>query len=123
MYRSVTLTLHLSADIEVLREKFLEVAKEEDDVIEHHKLLCYVTEQSGTAQTVTCYLMTTDPMSGWTAEMHVREKLLAFIRDHHPDWWPREVVVISHQDIARGVKTKDKRSGEAPSDEAPGEKS
>lgn len=83
MYRSVTLTLHLSADIEVLREKFLEVAKEEDDVIEHHKLLCYVTEQSGTAQTVTCYLMTTDPMSGWTAKMHVREKLLAFIRDHH----------------------------------------
>ncbi|NYS61641.1 mechanosensitive ion channel family protein [Vreelandella salicampi] len=123
MYRSLTLTLHLSADIEVLREKFLEVAKEEDDIIEHHKLLCYVTEQSGTAQTVTCYLMTTDPMSGWTAEMHVREKLLAFIRDYHPDWWPREVVVISHQDIARGVKTKDKRSGEAPSDEAPGEKS
>lgn len=123
MYRSVTLTLHLSADIEVLREKFLEVAKEEDDVIEHHKLLCYVTEQSGTAQTVTCYLMTSDPMSGWTAEMRVRERLMAFIRDHHPDWWPREVVVISHEDIARGVKTKDKRSGKVASDEAPGEKS
>ncbi|KPQ24625.1 MAG: hypothetical protein HLUCCA13_08900 [Halomonas sp. HL-48] len=104
MYRSVTLTLHLSADIELIREKFLEVAKEEEDIIEHHKLLCYVTNQSGATQTVTCYLMTSDPMAGWTAEMHVREKLMAFVRDEHPDWWPRDVVVISHQDIALGLK-------------------
>ncbi|OZT76188.1 mechanosensitive ion channel protein MscS [Vreelandella boliviensis LC1] len=102
MYRSLTLTLHLSADIELLRDKFLEVAKEEDSVIEHHKLLCYVTAQTGTAQTVTCYLMTSDPLAGWTAEMNVREQLLAFIRDNHPEWWPREIVVISHNDIARG---------------------
>jgi len=106
MYRSLTLTLHLSADIRLLREKFLEVAKEEDSVIEHHKLLCYVTAQTGTAQTVTCYLMTSDPLAGWTAEMNVREKLLAFIRDNHPEWWPREIVVISHNDIARGAQGK-----------------
>lgn len=110
MYRSLTLTLHLSADIGLLREKFLEVAKEEDSVIEHHKLLCYVTAQTGTAQTVTCYLMTSDPLAGWTAEMNVREKLLAFIRDNHPEWWPREIVVISHNDIARG--SQGKSSGE-----------
>ncbi|MFS8150588.1 mechanosensitive ion channel family protein [Vreelandella titanicae] len=106
MYRSLTLTLHLSADIGLLREKFIEVAKEEDSVIEHHKLLCYVTAQTGTAQTVTCYLMTSDPLAGWTAEMNVREKLLAFIRDNHPEWWPREIVVISHNDIARGAQGK-----------------
>ncbi|MDQ7727843.1 mechanosensitive ion channel domain-containing protein [Halomonas sp. SpR8] len=106
MYRYVELTLHLSADIELIRDKFLEFAKEEDNVIEHHKLLCYVTAQSNTAQTVTCYLMTSDPMAGWTAEMHVREKLMAFIRDNHPEWWPRDVVVISHQDVARGAKVK-----------------
>ncbi|SDN68621.1 mechanosensitive ion channel family protein [Vreelandella arcis] len=130
MYRSVTLTLHLSADIELIREKFLEVAKEEDDIIEHHKLLCYVTSQTGATQTVTCYLMTSDPMSGWTAEMHVREKLMAFIRDHHPDWWPRDVVVISHRDIARG-EGQTQRSINAPNDasseevsdtEAPGDR-
>ena len=113
MYRTLELTLHLSADIELLRDKFLEVAKEEDSVIEHHKLLCYVTAQTGTAQTVTCYLMTSDPLAGWTAEMNVREKLLAFIRDNHPEWWPREIVVISHNDIARGVQGKS--SGEVDS--------
>lgn len=102
MYRTLELTLHLSADIGLLRDKFLEVAKEENSVIEHHKLLCYVTAQTGTAQTVTCYLMTSDPLAGWTAEMNVREKLLAYIRDNYPEWWPRDIVVISHNDIARG---------------------
>ena len=103
----------MSADIDVLRNKFIEFAKEEDSVIEHHKLLCYVTAQTGTAQTVTCYLMTSDPMAGWAAEMSVREKLLAFIRDNYPKWWPREIVVISHNDIARG--TQGKNSGEVDS--------
>ena len=102
MYRTLELTLHLSADIGLLRDKFLEVAKEENSVIEHHKLLCYVTAQTGTAQTVTCYLMTSDPLAGWTAEMNVRERLLAYIRDNYPEWWPRDIVVISHNDIARG---------------------
>ncbi|RCV86306.1 mechanosensitive ion channel family protein [Vreelandella rituensis] len=102
LYRTLELTLHLSADIELLREKFLEYAKQEDNIIEHHKLLCYVTGQTGMAQTIACYLMTSEPMDGWVAEMHVREKLMAFIRDNHPEWWPREVVVLSHQDIALG---------------------
>ncbi|OAZ91430.1 mechanosensitive ion channel family protein [Halomonas sp. G11] len=119
MYRYVELTLHLSADIGLIRDKFFEFAKEEDNVIEHHKLLCYVTAQTATAQTVTCYLMTSDPMAGWTAEMHVREKLMAFIRDNHPEWWPRDVVVISHQDVARGAKVK----GSSVADNAEGEPS
>lgn len=109
MYRFMELTLHLSADISQVREKFFEFAKEEDSVIEHHKLLCYVTGQTEHAQTVTCYLMTSDPMAGWTAEMNVREKLMAYIRDEHTDWWPRDVVVISHHDIARG-ESQSKRS-------------
>ncbi|MGO2991012.1 MAG: mechanosensitive ion channel family protein [Halomonadaceae bacterium] len=106
IYRGLELILHLSADISVIREKFLAVAKEEDSVVEHHKLLCYVTGQTATAQTITCYLMTSDPLSGWTAEMNVREKLMTFIRDQHPEWWPREVMVISHNDVAKGERPK-----------------
>ncbi|WP_083025054.1 mechanosensitive ion channel family protein [Vreelandella lionensis] len=109
MYRFMELTLHLSAAISQVREKFLDFAKEEESVIEHHKLLCYVTGQTAHAQTVTCYLMTSDPMAGWTAEMNVREKLMAYIRDEHPEWWPRDVVVISHHDIARGEHARQSR--------------
>jgi small-conductance mechanosensitive channel len=102
MYRRLEMILHLSADIKLLREKFLEYAKEEDNVIEHHKLSCYVTGQTETGQTIACYLMTSNPFDGWVAEMNVREKLMTFIRNHHPEWWPREVVIIGHHDVARG---------------------
>lgn len=106
MYRSMELILHLSTDIALLRKKFLEYAKMEDSVIEHHKLLCYATGQTATTLVITCYFVASDPMSGWTAEMNIREKLLTFIREEHPDWWPRDVMVISHQDIARAEGTK-----------------
>ena len=112
MYRFLELTLHLSADISKIREKFIEFAEAEESVVEHHKLLCYVTGQTAHAQTVTCYLMTSDPLSGWTAEMNIREQLMAYIRDEHPEWWPREVMVISHHDVAKGHG---QRSGTTPS--------
>ncbi|MGY4877482.1 mechanosensitive ion channel family protein [Vreelandella aquamarina] len=102
LYRFIELKLHLNADVSKVREMFLEYAKEESCVIEHHKLLCYVTGQTDHAQTITCYMMTSDPMAGWTAEMNIREKMMAYIRDHHADWWPREIMVISHKGAAGG---------------------
>lgn len=105
MYRSIELKLHLNADIECLREKFKEFAEAEKNVIEHHKLSCYVTAQTESVQKVTFYLMASEPFAGWEAEMNVREKLLGFIRDNHPEWWPREVVVTSHGDIAGGTSS------------------
>ncbi|MFQ3786462.1 mechanosensitive ion channel family protein [Halomonas sp. A29] len=104
MYRTLELIVHLSADIQIIREKFLEYAEEEDNVVEHHKLCCYVTGQTERAQTISCYLMASDPFAGWVAEMNIRERLMSFIRENHPEWWPREVVVISHQDIAKGKR-------------------
>ncbi|MGM0983368.1 MAG: mechanosensitive ion channel family protein [Pseudomonadota bacterium] len=102
IYRKIILTLHLSADVAILREKFKEFAMAEEQVIEHHRLACFVTGQHEAAQEISFYLMGPEPMGAWEAEAKVREKLLAFIRDHHPEWWPREVVVLSHNDIARG---------------------
>ncbi len=107
-YRSLELALHLNVDVACLREKFMEFAREEENVIEHHKLLCSVTAQTASAQTLTCFLMTVDPLSGWAAEVSIREKLMTFIRDNHPDWWPRQVVVISEQDIALGNTAADR---------------
>ncbi|QTP57809.1 mechanosensitive ion channel family protein [Billgrantia antri] len=117
MYRYFEMKLHLSADVQVIREKFMEIAKEEDSVVEHHKLCCYVTGQTETAQTVTCYLMTSDPFSGWAAEKSVLEKLMAFVRDEHPQWWPREVVVLSQYDIAKGKRQDAQRAEEDDQDE------
>ncbi len=117
MYRSLELVVHLSADISLIREKFLEYAEQEDCVIENHKLLLYVTGQTAHAQTVTGYLMASDPLSGWAAEMNIREKLITFIRDNHPEWWPREVMVISHRDVAKGHGTNNPKTAKTSKDD------
>jgi len=100
--QTIVLTLHISADVATLREKFKEFAMAEEQVIDHHTLACYVTGQHEATQEISFYLMGPEPMGAWAAEAKVREKLLAFIRDHHPEWWPRSVVVLSDHDIARG---------------------
>lgn len=102
LYRTIVLTLHLSADVATLREKFREFAMAEEQVVEHHKLSCHVTGQREATQEISFYLMGSEAMGAWEAEGKVREKLLAYIRDHHPEWWPRQVMVLSHHDIARG---------------------
>lgn len=102
LYRSIAITLHISADVATLREKFREFAMAQEQVIDHHALACYVTGQHEATQEVTFYLMGAEPMGAWTAEAEVREKLLAYLRDHHPEWWPRSVVVLSDHDITRG---------------------
>ncbi|WP_282041659.1 mechanosensitive ion channel family protein [Halomonas alimentaria] len=102
LYRRVSLTLHLSADVECLRQRFIELAREEEDVIEPEKLECHVTAQHEATLEVSCYLMTREPIGGWVAENHLREKLLAFVRDEHPEWWPREVVALDRHDITTG---------------------
>lgn len=102
LYRTIVLTLHISADVATLREKFKEFAMAEEQVIDHHALSCYVTGQHEATQEVSFYLMGPEPTSAWEVEGKVREKLLAFIRDHHPEWWPRSVVVLSEHDITRG---------------------
>ncbi|MCL7943692.1 hypothetical protein [Marinobacter sp. ATCH36] len=56
----------------------------------HDKLSCFVTAQTETGQRVSFFLMTSEPFAGWEAEMNVREKLLGFIRDKHPEWWPTQ---------------------------------
>lgn len=119
MYRQLELILHLSTDVALLRKKFMEYAKEEECVVEHHKLLCYVTGQTATTLVITAYFMASDPISGWTAEMQIREKLLTYIRRYHPDWWPREVMVLSHEDVTRAEGIKPHHSVTATSEPKP----
>ncbi|MEQ8897591.1 MAG: mechanosensitive ion channel [Roseovarius sp.] len=92
IYSTIRLVLDHSADIEELRDKFIEFAKARDGVIDHDKLCAYVSGQTSEGQEMSFYVMSPDPSSGWETEMQLREDLLAYIREHHPDWWPRERV-------------------------------
>ncbi|WP_447895281.1 mechanosensitive ion channel family protein [Vreelandella sp. GE22] len=106
LYRYLELTLHISANIDTLRKKFMAYAEQEENIVEHHRLLCAVTAQNGPQLTLTCYFVTSEPLAGWYAEVNLREKMLTFIRDEHPEWWPRDIMVLSHEDIAKGEGAK-----------------
>ncbi|MFG6666094.1 mechanosensitive ion channel family protein [Halomonas sp. HNIBRBA4712] len=101
-YRSFEMTLHISADIEVLRKQFYAFAEQNENVIELHNLYFYLTAQQGAQQTMTGYFVASDPFAGWVAENELREQMLTYLRNHYPEWWPRDIVVLSHEDMAKG---------------------
>ena len=101
--RAIPLVLDHRADAGILRDKFIELAKADDGVIDHDNLSCYVTSHSDRGQEVTCYAMAPDPSTGWEAEMRLREALLSYIRENHPDWWPRERITGSDESRAAAV--------------------
>lgn len=90
--KTIKLSLDHAADIEVLRDKFRELAEADEGVIEPDQLSAYVTAHSEDGQDMTFYAMTPDPSTGWQTEMRLREGLLRFIQSEHPDWWPHERV-------------------------------
>ncbi len=88
--QTVVLKLDHSADSEVLRDRFEELAKQDEDIIEHDQLACFVTSHDDQGQEITFYALAPDPSTGWLVEMRLREGLLKFIRDEYPQWWPRD---------------------------------
>ncbi len=92
--KTITLFLDHRADIDELREVFCDLAKDDEDVIEHEHLFAAVTKHSEAGQEMSFYAMGPDPSAAWAAEMRLREALLAYIRDKHPDWWPQERLLL-----------------------------
>ncbi|MBI6628530.1 mechanosensitive ion channel [Pontibaca sp. S1109L] len=98
--KTITLFLDHRADVAVLRDVFLELAKQDEGVIDHESLAANVTEHMPHAQEVSFFAMSPDPSTGWTTAMRLREGLLDYVRTHHPDWWPRERVDAETQEVA-----------------------
>ena len=92
--KTITLFLDHRADIDELRDVFFDLAKQDEGVIEHEHLFAAVTEHTENGQEMSFYAMSPDPSTGWSAEMRLREALLAHIRDKHPDWWPRDRLLL-----------------------------
>src|SRR6056297_283620 len=89
---TVRLRLDHSADSDVLRDRFVELAREDEGVIEHDQIACYVTDHNAQGVEISFYAMSPDPSTGWVTEMRLREGMLRFIRETHPEWWPQERV-------------------------------
>lgn len=87
---TIVLFLDHSADIRQLREVFIELAKNDEGVIDYHTLAASVTQHSRAGQELSFYAMSPDPSTAWATAMRLREAMLDHVRSHHPDWWPYE---------------------------------
>ncbi len=95
MVRSFSLHLDHDADVEALRERFRELAEADEDVMPDELLKVMVLEHERRAQVVCFYATAKDPGTAWTMHGRLREAMLAWIRDNHPEWWPRDRVVTA----------------------------
>ncbi len=95
--KTITIFLDHRADLDVMRQAFYDIAKQDEGVIEHDELLAAVTAHVEAGQEMSFFAMCPDPSSAWKTSMRLREKLLEHVRENHPDWWPQNRVEIERR--------------------------
>lgn len=93
MMRVIDLWLDPLADVDVLRQTFQRMLEADPDITDTENSFVYATDQSSNGFKLSFYAMMPDPSTGWTVQSRLREKLMACVRDEHPDWIARERVV------------------------------
>jgi small-conductance mechanosensitive channel len=90
MTQTFWLTFDHLADTEAIRETFMKIACEDEDVLQDEMLKMLVLEHD--AQGVRCrfYATSKDPSTAWNMHARLMEAVLAWVRRTHPEWWPRE---------------------------------
>lgn len=89
-----TLTFDPCVIIEQVREKYLEIARADDDVIDQEILRVLAVGQSHDGVQLRFYCTARDAGTAWTLHCRLRENLLDWVRLKHPEWWPRRRVHI-----------------------------
>ncbi|HUF56874.1 MAG TPA: mechanosensitive ion channel domain-containing protein [Thermohalobaculum sp.] len=90
MTRTFEIVLDHEADPQPVREAFLKLVEEDEDAMpdEMTKMLVIRHEKAG--QTLLFYATAPDPSAAWNMHARLREDVLAWLRENHPEWWPRE---------------------------------
>ncbi len=87
-----TLTLDPIADVEAVRDVFLDIASKDGDVMQDELLKVLVEAQDSSGLFVRFYVTAADPSTAWTLHARLREQVIRWISETHPEWWPRERV-------------------------------
>ncbi|MGK7650984.1 mechanosensitive ion channel family protein [Roseovarius sp. B08] len=93
MMRVIDLWLDPLCDVDALRRKFSSLLHEDPDISEPDNAFTYTTDHTAEGLKISFFAMMPDPSTGWTVQSRLREQLLAFLRDNHPDWLVRERVL------------------------------
>jgi small-conductance mechanosensitive channel len=86
----VKLLLDPMAEIAVLREKFVEIARQDPALSDHDNLSTFVTGHSPDGLAIEFFAVAPNPAIAWTIEMRLREAMVDFVRAEHPQWWPHK---------------------------------
>ncbi|SFB10998.1 Small-conductance mechanosensitive channel [Poseidonocella pacifica] len=100
MARSFILVLDHIAEGKALREKFLSMAKEDEDCMKDELMQMQTLDHTAEGVHFRFYATAADPSSAWDMHARLRESMLDWIREEHPEWWPRERVVSRDGQIA-----------------------
>ncbi len=87
-----TLTVDPIAQVEALRNAFLEMASKDEDVMQDELKKVLVDGQDAQGLHVRFYVTAADPSTAWTLHARLREDVIRWVSDNHPEWWPRERV-------------------------------
>jgi small-conductance mechanosensitive channel len=90
MTRVFPLTLDPCADVDELRQAYLAIARADDDVMPDEMLKVLVIDQDHNGMQVRFYCTAKDASTAWNMHCRLREKTLAWVRENHADWWPRQ---------------------------------
>lgn len=78
------------ADTFALREKFEELAEADEDAMDDEPLKMQVLKHDADGVHCRFYVTARDPTTAWDMHARIREDLIAWVREEHPEWWPRE---------------------------------
>lgn len=107
--RTFSMDLDLSADPAVLRQVFEEIVQDEEHLLPDEMLLVAVEEYRQDIQRVVFYATADSPSEAWMMNIRLCEKMGQWVRDNHPEWWPRMRLMPAGQGSLTG---NDKGSGQ-----------
>lgn len=76
-----------------LRQAFLKMADEDDDVLEDEALKMQVLKHTEVGIHCRFYVTGKDPLAAWNIQARMREKIIDWVNENHPEWWPRERII------------------------------
>ncbi len=103
MTRTFALVLDHGADTDALRERFLEIARDDPDVMDGEMTKLNIVGHDSDGIECRFYATAGDPTSAWNMHVRLREAMLRWIRETHPEWWPRERLRVDADDEAPGL--------------------
>lgn len=100
MTRTFEIVVDHEADPDELRQVFMDMVGEDEDAMPDEMTKMLVIRHEPAGQTLLFYATAPDPSAAWNMHARLRENMLAWLRENHPEWWPRnrEIEIMAERE-------------------------